>query len=673
MSPAQRAEALRRQLHEANHRYYVLDDPSLPDAEFDRLLRELETLEAQHPELRTPDSPTQRVGAEPSGAFDSVTHLQPMQSLGNCFSDEELGEFDRRVREGLGRTPIHYVAEPKLDGLAVSLVYEQGVLVRGATRGDGAKGENITANLRTIRQIPLRLSGDAPALVEVRGEVYLPRAGFLKMNEEARAEGRKEYVNPRNAAAGSLRQLDSRLTARRPLAIFAYAIAAHDGYDMPDSHWEVIQQLRAWGFPVSDLVQRVTGLEGCMKYYQRIGEQREALPFDIDGVVYKLDDLAGREELGSVARAPRWAIAHKFPAEEAVTTLENVEFQVGRTGALTPVARLQPVFVGGVTVSNATLHNMDEIARKDIRIGDRVVVRRAGDVIPEVARVLVEQRPADTRGIDMPAACPVCGGEVVRAEGEAVARCSAGLSCRAQLHNALVHFVSRKAMDIEGLGEKLLAQLIEQGHVGRAADLYRLKVETLAQMERMGDKSAANVVAAIDAARETTLPRFIYALGIREVGEVTAQALATHFGDIDPIMAADEDALVAVPDVGPIVAHHVYAYFQDEAHIALIQELRSSEVGVRWPAVQTAAKSGPFLDRSFVITGTLPNMSRDQAKAWIESLGGRVTGSVSKSTDFLLAGEAAGSKLAKAEKLGVTVLDLEAAQRLARDGVPEPS
>lgn len=669
VSPAQRAEALRRQLHEANHRYYVLDDPSLPDAEFDRLLRELETLESEHPELLTPDSPTQRVGAEPSGAFDSVEHLQPMQSLGNCFSDEELGEFDRRVREGLGRTPIHYVAEPKLDGLAVSLVYENGVLVRGATRGDGAKGENITANLRTIRQIPLRLNGDAPALVEVRGEVYLPRAGFLKMNEEARAEGRKEYVNPRNAAAGSLRQLDSRLTARRPLAIFAYAIAAHDGYEAPGTHWEVIQQLRAWGFPVSDLVQRVTGLEGCLAYYQRIGEQRDELPFDIDGVVYKLDDLAGREELGSVARAPRWAIAHKFPAEEAVTTLENVEFQVGRTGALTPVARLQPVFVGGVTVSNATLHNMDEIARKDIRIGDRVVVRRAGDVIPEVARVIVEQRPDGTRSIELPAACPVCAGEVVRAEGEAVARCSAGLSCRAQLHNALVHFVSRKAMDIEGLGEKLLAQLIEQGHVRGAPDLYRLEIGTLAQMERMGEKSAANVVAAIDAARETTLPRFIYALGIREVGEVTAQALASHFGDMDPIMTADEAALVAVPDVGPIVAKHLAAYFADPAHRELIAELRS--VGVHWPAVQTAAKSGPFLDRTFVITGTLPDMSRDQAKAWIESLGGRVTGSVSKNTDFLLAGEAAGSKLTKAEKLGVTVLDLEAAQRLADDGLPE--
>ena len=669
MSPAQRAEALRRQLHEANYQYYVLDDPSLPDAEFDRLLRELETLEGEHPELLTPDSPTQRVGAEPSGAFDSVAHLQPMQSLGNCFSEEELGEFDRRVREGLGRTPIHYVAEPKLDGLAVSLVYENGVLVRGATRGDGTKGENITANLRTIRQIPLRLNGDAPPLVEVRGEVYLPRAGFLKMNEEARTEGRKEYVNPRNAAAGSLRQLDSRLTARRPLAIFAYAIAAHEGYSMPASHWQVIQQLRGWGFPVSDLVEQVTGLEGCLAYYQRIGEQRDELPFDIDGVVYKLDDLAGREELGSVARAPRWAIAHKFPAEEAVTTVENVEFQVGRTGALTPVARLQPVFVGGVTVSNATLHNMDEIARKDIRIGDRVVVRRAGDVIPEVARVIVEQRPDGTRSIELPAACPVCAGEVVRAEGEAVARCSAGLSCRAQLHNALVHFVSRKAMDIEGLGEKLLAQLIEQGHVRGAPDLYRLEIGTLAQMERMGEKSAANVVAAIDAARETTLPRFIYALGIREVGEVTAQALASHFGDMDPIMTADEAALVAVQDVGPIVAKHLAAYFADPAHRELIAELRS--VGVHWPAVQTAAKSGPFLDRTFVITGTLPDMSRDQAKAWIESLGGRVTGSVSKNTDFLLAGEAAGSKLTKAEKLGVTVLDLEAAQRLADDGLPE--
>lgn len=669
VSAAARAEQLRRQLNEANHRYYVLDDPALPDAEYDRLFRELQELEVAHPELRREDSPTQRVGAEPSGAFEPVTHLQPMQSLGNCFSEDELRDFDRRVREGLGITPVRYMAEPKLDGLAVSLIYENGVLVRGATRGDGATGENITANLRTIRQLPLRLKGEAPRLIEVRGEVYLPRAGFLKMNEEARAEGKKEYVNPRNAAAGSLRQLDSRLTARRPLAIYAYAIAAHDGYQLPSRHSEVLIQLREWGFPVSDLVAVVEGAEGCLDYYRRIGAQRQSLAFDIDGVVYKLDDLAGREELGSVARAPRWAIAHKYPAEEAVTTLQSVEFQVGRTGALTPVARLTPVFVGGVTVSNATLHNIDEIRAKNLRIGDQVVVRRAGDVIPEVVRSLneAEFKLGDAGSIELPSACPVCGGEVVRPEGEVVARCTAGLSCRAQLHNALVHFVSRKAMDIEGLGEKLLAQLIELGHVKRAADLYRLDVQTIAAMDRMGEKSAANVVAAIDASRQTTLPRFLYALGIREVGEVTALALAGHFGDLEPLMQASADALEDVPDVGPIVAQHLYAYFQDESHLELIQELRAA--GVHWPAVQTAAKEGPFVGKTFVITGTLPEISRDEARTWLESLGAKVTGSVSKNTDFLLAGEAAGSKLAKAEKLGVTVLDLDAARKLAEEGI----
>ena len=662
----QRAAELREALTEHNHRYYVLDAPSISDAEYDRLFRELQALEAEHPELAQDDSPTQRVGAPPSGAFEAVAHLQAMQSLNNCFSEEELGEFDRRVREMLSRTPIEYVAEPKLDGLAVSLIYERGSLVRGATRGDGQTGENITANLRTIRQIPLRLRGQAPDLIEVRGEVYLPRAGFLKMNEDALRDGGKVFVNPRNAAAGSLRQLDSRLTAKRPLAMYAYAIAAHEGYALPACHSEVLAQLGDWGFSVSELAEPVQGLEGLLAYYNRISEQRTELPFDIDGVVYKVNDLAAREELGSVARAPRWAIAHKFPAEEAVTTLEAVEFQVGRTGALTPVARLQPVFVGGVTVSNATLHNLDEIRRKDVRIGDQVVVRRAGDVIPEVVRALLEKRPPDAAEIQQPAQCPVCGGAVVREEGEAVARCSAGLSCRAQLHNALIHFVSRKALDIEGLGEKLLAQLIELGHVRRAADLYALDQDTLAQMERMGEKSAANVVAAIAAKRQTTLARFIYALGIREVGEVTAQALAAHFGDLDPIIAASEEELLAVPDVGPIVAAHLHQYFRDEAHLELIQELRNA--GLHWPQVTTAAREGPFLDQSFVITGTLEGMSRDEAKAWIESLGGKVTSSVSKNTDFLLAGEAAGSKLAKAEKLGVTVLDLAAARKLAGEG-----
>ncbi|MCH9829297.1 MAG: NAD-dependent DNA ligase LigA [Gammaproteobacteria bacterium] len=676
-----RAAALRRELAEHNHRYYVLDDPSIPDAEYDRLFRELQQLESEHPELRTEDSPTQRVGGAPLQEFESVRHAVPMLSLDNCFSEGELRDFDRRVRQGLNRERPSYVAEPKLDGLAVSLLYENGHLLRGATRGDGETGENITANLRTIRAIPLTLRGEGyPTRLEVRGEVYMPREGFRLMNARLEAEGHKPFVNPRNAAAGSLRQLDSRLTAKRPLSFFAYALAQIEGGPLFDSHFEVMDGLRAWGFPVSALIEKLDGVDACLDYYERIGRARSTLAFDIDGVVYKLDDLAGREELGYRSRAPRWAIAHKFPAEEAVTTLRDVEFQVGRTGALTPVARLEPVFVGGVTVSNATLHNMDEVVRKDIHIGDQVIVRRAGDVIPEVKGVIVERRPDDARAVEQPLACPVCGGKVEREEGESAARCTNGLSCRAQLHGALLHFVSRRAMDIDGLGDKLLSQLIDAGEVKSPADIYRLDAEKLAGLERMGDKSAQNLVDAIERSKQTTLDRFLYALGVPQTGESTARELARHFGELDALLTAaqtdlptahaerDKDRcplLQAVPDIGPIVAAHLCHFFTEAQNLEVIDRLRAA--GVHWPRIEQAPIEGPLAGQSFVITGSLPGMSRDEASALIEAQGGKVSGSVSKKTDYVLAGEAAGSKLAKAEKLGVPVIDLDALRRLIED------
>ncbi len=676
-----RAAALRCELAEHNHRYYVLDDPSIPDAEYDRLFRELQQLESEHPELRTEDSPTQRVGGAPLPEFESVRHAVPMLSLDNCFSEGELRDFDRRVRQGLNRERPSYVAEPKLDGLAVSLLYESGRLVRGATRGDGETGENITANLRTIRAIPLTLRGEGyPEKLEVRGEVYMPREGFRRMNERLEAEGHKPFVNPRNAAAGSLRQLDSRLTAKRPLSFFAYALAQIEGGQPFRSHFEIMESLRAWGFPVSTLIEKLDGVDACLDYYQRIGRARTTLAFDIDGVVYKLDDLAGREELGYRSRAPRWAIAHKFPAEEAVTTLRDVEFQVGRTGALTPVARLEPVFVGGVTVSNATLHNMDEVIRKDIHIGDQVIVRRAGDVIPEVKGVIVKRRPDDARAVEQPLACPVCGGKVEREEGESAARCTNGLSCRAQLHGALLHFVSRRAMDIDGLGDKLLSQLIDAGEVKSPADIYRLDAEKLAGLERMGDKSAQNLVDAIERSKQTTLDRFLYALGVPQTGESTARELARHFGELDALLSAaqadlptahaerDKDRcplLQAVPDIGPIVAAHLCHFFTEAQNLEVIGRLRAA--GVHWPRIEQAPIEGPLAGQSFVITGTLPGMSRDEASALIEAQGGKVSGSVSKKTDYVLAGEAAGSKLTKAEKLGVPVIDLDALRRLIED------
>jgi DNA ligase (NAD+) len=676
----ERVEQLRRALQEHNHRYYVLDDPSVSDAEYDTLFRELQALEVEHPQLLCPDSPTQRVGGAPSAEFAAVRHRLPMLSLNNCFSDDELFDFDRRVREGLVRDQVDYVAEPKLDGLAVSLLYRDGQFVQGATRGDGETGEDITANLRTIRALPLTLRGAAPAQLEIRGEVYLPHAGFRRMNEEAAARGDKLYVNPRNAAAGSLRQLDPAVTARRPLSLYAYGLGRVEGWTLPRSHYEVLAQLREWGLPVSPLIQLVHGVDGCRAFYAAMQAQRPQLAFDIDGVVYKLDDLAGREELGFVARAPRWAIAHKFPAEEAQTLLENVEFQVGRTGALTPVARLQPVFVGGATVSNATLHNMDEIVRKDVHVGDTVIVRRAGDVIPEVKAVVIERRPEHARPVVLPATCPVCDGRVEKEEGEVIARCTNGLSCRAQLHGALLHFVSRRAMDIEGLGEKLLAQLIELEWVRTPADIYALQTERLAGLERMGEKSAQNLVDAIDRSRQTTLERFLYALGVRDVGETTARDLARHFGTIEalieaaqadaPTAHADKDKdrcplLRAVADVGPVVAAHVSHFFVEPRNLEVIAALRSA--GVHWPEVE-AAREGPLSGKTFVLTGTLPGMTRDEAGALIEAAGGKLSGSVSKKTDYVVAGEAAGSKLAKAEKLGVTVIDLAGLKALLEPG-----
>ncbi len=669
----QRAQALRALLDAHNHRYYVLDDPTASDAEYDALFRELQAIETIHPALLALDSPTQRVGGAALKVFAEVRHRMPMQSLNNAFNEDELGDFDRRVRAGLGvANEVEYVAEPKLDGLAVSLLYEQGVFVRGATRGDGTTGEDITENLRTIRRIPLRLSGGPhPALLEVRGEVFFPLAAFKKLNAEIEAKGGKLFVNPRNAAAGALRQLDPKITASRPLAFYAYAVGVSEGLGAFKTHAALLQQLKDWTLPVSDLIEIVTGAEGCWQFYEAMQAKRAGLPFDMDGVVYKLNDLAGREELGSVSRAPRWAIAHKFPAEEAETILLDVEFQIGRTGAVTPVARLKPVFVGGATVSNATLHNMDEVARKDVRIGDAVIVRRAGDVIPEVARALIDKRPMDARLVLLPEACPVCGSPVAREEGEAVARCTGGLTCRAQLHAGLLHFVGRRAMDIEGFGEKLLTQLIEQDMVKSPIDLFQLDAQRLAGLERMAEKSAANIVEAAEKAKSTTLGRFLFALGIRDVGESTAEALARHFGTLELLIeAAQADAptaeaekkkdrfplLQAVPDVGPEVAAQLARWFTDAHHLELLTALR--DVGIRWPEVQQVVIEGPLTGKTFVITGTLPE-SRDTVASRIEAAGGKVTGSVSAKTDFLVAGEAAGSKLAKAEKLGVAVLGWE--------------
>ncbi|GAA3900284.1 NAD-dependent DNA ligase LigA [Halomonas cibimaris] len=652
------ARALRAALDDANYRYYVLDEPTLTDADYDRTLRRLQTLEAEYPALVTPDSPTQRVGAPPADGFAEIEHAVPMLSLANAFDRDEVFAFAQRVAERLECEPdeVTFTAEPKLDGAAVSLVYERGELVRGATRGDGRTGEDITANLRTLRSVPLALRGDSvPALLEVRGEVIMRHAGFERLNAKAREEGGKVFANPRNAAAGSLRQLDPSVTDTRPLEFHAYQTARITPDSGEASHSERMARLAELGFHTSRELERLTGPQAVVDYCKALGERRDTLGFDIDGVVIKVDNLRQQRELGFVARAPRWATAYKFPAQEETTRLDDVEFQVGRTGAITPVARLSPVTVAGVTVSNATLHNADEIARLDVRIGDTVAIRRAGDVIPQVVRVDVDKRPADAQQIVFPERCPVCEAEVERPAGEAVARCSGGLFCPAQRKEALKHFASRRALDIDGLGEKLIAQLVDNDWVQTPAELFALTAEQLQTLPRMGEKSSQNLLDALKAAKATTLPRFIYALGIREVGEATAAGLAAHFGTLNALENADQEALEAVDDVGPIVAAHVHTFFRQPHNRETIQALRAA--GVHWDEQEVTAGPTPLKGQSWVLTGTLESMTRDEGKARLQGLGAKVAGSVSKKTACVVAGEAAGSKLEKAETLGVEVLD----------------
>lgn len=666
-----RLTALRARIQEHNFRYYVLDDPAIADAEYDRLMRELQEIEARHPEWVTEDSPTQRVGAPPSRQFETVEHALPMLSLDNALEEAEFRAFDQRVRERLGRdATVCYTAEPKFDGLAISLRYEEGWLVRAATRGDGLLGEDVTDNVRTIGAIPGQLKDETPPQVlEVRGEVIMTRSEFAALNERAARAGEKTFVNPRNAAAGSLRQKDPRVTARRRLHFYAYGLGECVGVSVPGTHHATLDWLKVLGLPVTKLTQTVTGVEAALAFHQRILGLRDTLDFDIDGVVFKVDDLDDQRVLGQVSRAPRWAIAWKFPAEEMTTRLLGVDFQVGRTGALTPVARLEPVFVGGVTVSNATLHNMDEVARKDVRIGDTVTVRRAGDVIPEIVSVVAEKRPEDAGVIEMPAQCPECGSDVIRDEGEAVARCSGGLFCPAQRREALKHFASRKAMDIDGLGEKLVEQLLDCGLVEHVDDLYKLTPEQLTRLERMGEKSARNLVEALEQSRETTLGRFLYALGIREVGERTADTLAVHFGSLDALMGADEAALMQAPDIGPVVARHVRTFFEQPHNREVIEALRAA--GIHWPDPAPRRGQQPLAGRTYVLTGTLSGMTREEARAALMRLGAKVTSSVSGKTTAVIAGAEAGSKLARAERLGIPVLDEDGlAELLSTAGEP---
>ncbi len=664
----ERAAQLRQSLEEHLYRYHVLDQPTIADAEYDALFNELAALEAAHPELVTADSPTQRVGSKVLDAFAPVTHRVPMLSLANAFTAEDAQNFDRRCREGLGIVgeEIEYACEPKFDGLAITLAYVDGVFVQGATRGDGAVGEDVTENLRTVRSIPLSLSaknGTVPKLIEVRGEVLMLKKDFQSLNERQAKKGEKLFVNPRNAAAGTLRQLDSKLTASRPLAFFAYGIGATDGVDLPESHAAMMDWLESLRFPVTRERRVVRGLAGLLDFYQDIGSRRPQLPFEIDGVVYKVNSFAAQEKLGFVSRAPRFATAHKFPAEEATTVLLGIDVQVGRTGAITPVARLQPVFVGGTTVSNATLHNEDEIRRKDLKIGDTVIVRRAGDVIPEVAAVIYAKRPADAQNFVMPTHCPQCNSLIEKLEGEAIARCTGGLFCPAQRKQALLHFAGRRAVDIEGLGDKLVEQIVDANLVRTPADVYRLGLTALSNLERMAEKSANNLLAAIEKSKKTTLAKFLFGLGIRHVGESTAKDLAKHFGNLDAIMDASVEALLDVNDVGPVVAQSLRNFFDQPHNREVAEQLRAC--GVTWPeneyveasSAGEASTGGAFAGKTAVLTGTLPTLSRDEAKEKLEAAGAKVAGSVSKKTDFVIAGAEAGSKLEKAIELGVTVLD----------------
>ncbi len=653
----ERIQQLRDEINQHNYLYYVLDEPHIPDSEYDRLLRELQDLEAKNPQLITPDSPTQRVGAKPLKSFAEVRHSLPMLSLDNAFTDEEFENFERRVKERLGTDKeITYCAEPKLDGLAVSLRYESGLLVQAATRGDGSQGEDVTHNLRTIQSVPLRLLGEGwPDVLEVRGEVFMPKDGFNRFNQLARHKGEKEFVNPRNAAAGSLRQLDPQITATRPLDMFCYGFGEIAGGPLADTHSAGIAMLSQWGLRTSPELKTLVGIKQCKDYFDKIAQRRDSLEYDIDGVVFKVDSLVDQEQLGFVARSPRWAIARKFPAQEELTTVESIEFQVGRTGAITPVARLKPVFVGGVTVSNATLHNMDEVKKKDVRVGDTVFVRRAGDVIPEVVRVLLERREDGAEPIELPAQCPECGSDVTKPEGEAVARCSGGLFCSAQRKEAIKHFASRRAMDIEGLGDKLVEAIVDQGMVHDLADIYHLTHAQYAGLERMGDRSSKNLIQALDKSKHTTLARFLYALGIREVGEVTASALAAHFRELEMLKQANREELSLIEGIGPIMAEHIVTFFHQPHNLEVIQKLL--DAGVHWDEVGAPAADTQILaGKSFVLTGSL-SRPRSEIKDELISMGAKVAGSVSKKTDYLLAGSDAGSKLAKAQQLGITIID----------------
>jgi len=657
----QRIYELRRQIQLHNHHYYVLDAPQIPDAEYDKLFRELEQLEVENPHLITADSPTQRVGATPLQEFAEVMHTIPMLSLNNALDSHEMEEFDRRVRERLALDTIEYVAEPKMDGLAVSLRYEDGVLMKAATRGDGTTGEDVTHNIRTIKTIPLRLLNNPPQLLEVRGEVFMTKDSFTKINQQHAETGERIFANPRNAAAGSLRQLDAKVTATRPLSFVCYGVGVIEPRFEYETYYSILQQLKQYGLPISQYLQTVVGIEECEDYQRRMSEQRDRLPFEIDGVVYKINSLAYQNQLGFVSRAPRWAIAYKLPPQEVLTQVVAIDIQVGRTGALTPVARLEPVAVGGVTVTNATLHNIDEIHRKDVRVGDTVIVRRAGDVIPEVVRVLVERRNGDTPQFEMPSECPICGSAVAREDGESVARCTGGLFCSAQQKQAVAHFVSRKAMNIDGLGDKLIEQAIDSGLVKTLADIYSVTREQWASLPRMGEKSADNLLRALDKSKATTLDKFLYALGIREVGETTARILATHFGQLEKLQNATVEELQEVQDVGIVVANNIYTFFRQLHNLEVIAQLQQS--GLQWQEVEITAtktaESAPFAGQTFVITGTLHSMTREDAKAKLLALGAKVSDSVSKKTNYLIAGENAGSKLSKAQALGIKILSEE--------------
>lgn len=657
----QHLQQLRELINQYNYAYYVLDDPQVSDYAYDQLFRELQQLEAQYPQFIMSDSPTQRVGATPLTAFASVIHAMPMLSLANAFDDTEVHDFEQRIKKLLSIQEITYVAELKFDGLAVSLRYEQGKLVQAATRGDGYQGEDITQNIRTIKAIPLTLLGNHyPTMLEVRGEVFMTKAGFTQLNQQQLAKGEKLFANTRNAAAGSLRQLDARITATRPLSFYCYGIGKIEGIQLINTHYDILQQLKQWGLPVSHYTQRLQGIEHCLAYYQQQLAQREQLPFDIDGVVYKVDNISQQEQLGYVSRAPRWAIAHKLPAQEITTQITVIDVQVGRTGALTPVARLVPVNVGGVTITNATLHNASEIARKDIRVGDTVFVRRAGDVIPEVVRVVLEQRPAQSQPFVFPKQCPVCASPVLH--DEVIARCSGDLICSAQRKQRIQHFVSRRAMDIEGLGEKLIEQIVDKGLVHDLADIYTLTHEQWVNLDRMGKKSADNLLFALEKSKNTTLSRFIYALGIREVGETTAKVLAQHFAQLEELMKATTDNLEKIPDIGPIVAKHIVDFFKQQGNIKVIQHLQN--IGVHWQPTIVIQNEQPLAGQTFVLTGTLTNLTREAAKEQLQNLGAKVSDSISKKTTYLVAGEKAGSKLEKAQALGIQIIDEKALIKL---------